>query len=153
MNSEQGHPWVGRWKLASETGFIEWLVARGSTPAEAARELDTIHHHSTLTISATHERVEFAWSSNIRGRLRRQKTTLTYSLDGRSATTTETPSGLVTATASVEGNVLVHRVSGPLGSETHERRISDGHLHQTMTTDDLSLSAGTRCELTWRSTR
>ena len=153
MDFERGHPWVGRWKLASETGFVDWLVARGLTPAEAAAEVDTVRHHTTLTIAATHERVELVWSTNIRGRLRRQKSSLSYSLDGRSPTTTETRFGLLSATASVQGDVLVHRVTGPLGLETHERKIVDGHLQQTMMTDDSSLPRGTRCELMWRPSR
>ena len=152
MDSSQHHPWVGNWKLESETGFVDWLIAQGATTAEATAERDIIRRHTTLTIAVDDDRVDLIWSTNIRGRLRRTKTVLSYSLDGVSVTTTDTPLGSVSATAAVEQDMLVHRVIGPRGTETHRRHIVGGRLHQTMTTDDPALST-TTCELIWRRTR
>ena len=153
MDSSQHYPWVGNWKLESETGFVDWLIVQGATTAEATAERDIIRRHTTLTIAIDDDRVELIWRTNVRGRLKRSKTILSYSLDGVSATTTDTPLGSVSATAAVEQDMLVHRVIGPRGTETHRRHIVGGRLHQTMTTDDPALSTTTTCELIWRRTR
>lgn len=153
MDSPQRYPWIGKWKLESETGLVDWLIAQGATTAEATAERDIIQRHTTLTLAVDDDRLDLIWSTNIRGRLRRAKTIVSYSLDGVSVTTTDTPLGSVSTTAAVEQDMLVHRVTGPRGTETHRRHVVDGRLHQTMTTDDPALSTATTCELIWRPTR
>ena len=143
-------PWLGSWKLVRDVGFEQWLLHRGSSPDEAASNVDSLMNHTVLRIDEAGGAVVFEWSTKVRGRLRRTRIEVRYSLDGVTPTVLDGPTGPVSFTARVDGEDLVH-TGGPLSSptETHRRRVVDGRMIQTMKVDGAGDEDGLWCELIW----
>lgn len=149
MRQNPDHPWQGRWQLVAQTGFKEWLIHRGATPAEAENEIQTLLHRSTLRISSKKAGVRFVWSTDVPKRLFDSRRKVDYLLDGTTATVVGSPVGETSAVATVDGAELVHHVTGSSCRETHRRRVIGDRMFQEMTVDGSAKNAGTWCELEW----
>ena len=144
-------PWIGSWRLVRQAGFHEWLVARGASSDEASSNVDSLMNHTELRISCDGDGVLFEWVTNVRGRLRRTRTEVRYSLDGATPTILDGPAGPVSFTARVDGQDLVHSGgSVVLPTETHRRHVEDDLMIQTMSVEGREREDGTWCELIWR---
>jgi hypothetical protein len=143
-------PWLGSWKLVEHRGFHEWLTHRGATADEATANIDALVHHTVLQIESDGRSVALVWSTKVRGKLRRTRTEVRYSLDGVTPTVVDGPTGPVSFTAHVDDDSLV-LIGGPMGSasETHRRRVVDHQLVQIMSVEGAADDAGSWCELVW----
>ncbi len=143
--------WLGSWKLIEQRGFHEWLTHRGATPDDATTNIDALVNHTVLQIESDGASVTFVWSTKVRGKLRRTRTEVRYSLDGVTPTVVDGPSGPVSFTAHVDNDELV-LIGGPIGppSEKHRRRVVDRRLVQIMSVEGAEDDAGSRCELMWQ---
>lgn len=114
--------WIGRWTLDAQTGYREWLAKRSMGPDEINLHIDTLFQRSWVEIRDTKDGIRMTTSSRIRRKLRRQVASFDYVLDGVTSLNVESPLGLVSMTASIEGTALVHIVNTPNGVETHRRQ-------------------------------
>lgn len=147
-------PWIGSWRLVRHAGFHEWLTPRGASSAEASSNVDSLMNHTELRISCDGDGVLFEWVTNVRGRLRRARTEVRYSLDGVTPTILDGPAGPVSFTARVDGNDLVHSGgSVALPTETHRRHVEDDLMIQTMSVEGSAKEDGTWSELIWERSR
>ncbi len=144
-------PWIGSWRLVRQERFQEWLTARGVSINEASSNVDSLLNHTELRISEDGDGVLFEWVTNVRGRLRRTRTEVRYSLDGVTPTILDGPTGPVSFTARADGKDLVHS-GGSVGlpTETHRRRVEDDLMIQTMNVEGTAREDGTWCELIWK---
>lgn len=149
MRQNPDRPWQGRWQLVAQTGFKEWLLHRGATPADAETEIQTLLHRTTLRISSTKAGVRFVWSTDVAKRLVDSRRKVDYSLDGTTATVVGSPIGETSTVATLDGVDLVHHVTGSSCRETHRRRVIGDRMVQEMTVDGSAKNAGTWCELEW----
>lgn len=145
-----GRPWLGSWKLVEHRRFHEWLMHRGATSDDATANIDSLVNNTVLQIEEDGGGIVFAWSTKERGRLRRTRTEVHYSLDGVTPTVLDSPAGPVSFTAHTDGDELVH-TGGPVSSptETHRRRVENRRMIQTMSVHGSGHDAGSWCELVW----
>ena len=138
---------IGTWRLHSQMGFREWLMARG-LDKDAADNAVAAAFFRTRTIIEDSKKHDdgavFTTVTKVKWRPRRKRERVEYRLDGTTVLTMKSPLGDVEITAAVEDGSLVHRVVTPRGLETHLRELVDGRLVQTMTD-----STGATCVLTY----
>jgi hypothetical protein len=149
MRQNPDRPWQGRWQLVAHTGFKEWLIHRGVSPADADAEVQTLLHRTVLSISSKKSGVRFVWSTDVPKRFFDARRKVDYSLDGTTATVVGSPIGETSAVATLDGAELVHHVSGSSHRETHRRRVVGDRMILEMTVDGSTKNAGTWCELEW----
>ena len=138
---------IGTWRLHSQMGFREWLMARGLDKEAADNAVATAFFRTRTVIEDSKKHDDgavFTIVTKVKWRPRRKRERVEYRLDGTTVLTMTSPLGDVEITAAVEDGSLVHRVVTPRGLETHLRELVDGRLVQTMTD-----STGATCILTY----
>jgi len=138
---------IGTWRLHSQMGFREWLMARGLDKEAADDAVATAFFRSRLVIEDSKKHDDgavFTIVTKVKWRPRRRRERVEYRLDGTTVLTMKSPLGDVEITAAVEDGSLVHRVVTARGLETHLRELVDGRLVQTMTD-----STGAKCVLAY----
>lgn len=139
---------IGTWRLHSQMGLREWLMARGLDKEAADKSVATSFFHTRLVIEDSRKHDDgavFTTITKVKWRPRKKRERVEYRLDGTTVLTMKSPLGDVEITAAVEDGSLIHRVVTPRGLETHLRELVDGQMVQTMTD-----ATGATCVLVYK---